>query len=123
MKVVANELGFRESLGHQHGRPAMAATDVRDLCSRLELLHDAAGQSREPRGYKLVVIAGPEKAGHGAEHATGLIAPGDTATGLECGLNLGLVVEQCRHQVEAAHQVDGLSGIANTMACSGVIAN
>jgi hypothetical protein len=92
------------------GNALAISTVVRDLCSGLELLHDAAGQSREPRGYQLVVIAGPEKAGHRAEHAAGLIAPGDTAPGLEGGLNLGLVVEQCRHQVEPAHQVDRALG-------------
>lgn len=110
MEVVTDELGFGKSLGHHDGRPAVAAADVRDLCARLELLHHTTRQSGKPRGHEVVVIAGPEEAGHRAEHAAGLIAPGDTTTGLECGLNLRLVLKHRRHQIEAAHQVDRAVG-------------
>src|SRR6266566_193597 len=106
MEVVADELGFGESLGHHHGRPAVAATNVCDSCPRLELLDDAT-QGWKPCGHEMIFIAGPEKAGHRAEHAAGLITPGDTTTRLECSLNLRLVVKHCRHQIETAHQVDG----------------
>ncbi len=35
-------------------------------------------------GNKVVVVARAEEAGNSAEHASGLIAPGDPATGAEC---------------------------------------
>src|SRR5882724_10962674 len=101
MEIVADKLGFGERLGHLDGRPAMAATDVCDLCSGFELLQHAAGQGGKPCGYEVVVIAGPEKARDRAEHAAGLIAPGNAATRLESSLDLGLVVEHGRHQIEA----------------------
>ena len=52
------------------------------------------------------MVARPEETRDRAEHAAGLVAPGDAAAGLERRLHLGLIVEQRRHQVEAAHHVD-----------------
>ena len=53
------------------------------------------------------MIARAEKTGDGTEHTAGPITPSHAATRLEGGLDLGLIVEHRRHEIEAAHQVDG----------------
>src|SRR4051794_26267117 len=40
MKVVADELRLGEGLGHQHGRPAVAAPYVGDFGTTLQLIDD-----------------------------------------------------------------------------------
>jgi hypothetical protein len=84
----------------------VAAADVGNAGPALQLIHDAL-ERRQPRGDEIVVVARAEEAGHGTEHTAGLVTPGHTTTRLEGGLNLGLIVEHCRHQIEAPHQVDG----------------
>ena len=49
MEVVADEVRLRERLGHQHGRPAVAAADIGHLGAALSFVDDAIerGQPRD----------------------------------------------------------------------------
>ena len=83
----------------------MAASDIGHLGAAVQLVDDAIERG-EPRTDQIVVVAGAEEARHRAEHAAGLLAPGDAPAGPERLLDLWLVVEHRRHQVEAAQHVD-----------------
>src|SRR5207237_10519089 len=60
MEIVTNELRIGEGLGHQHGRPAMAAPDIGDFGTTLQFFDDA-GERRKPIVHQIVVVAGTEK--------------------------------------------------------------
>src|SRR5215510_9613576 len=84
----------------------MPAPDIGYLRAPFELL-DNPGKGREPLADEMIVITRPEEARDGAKHAASLIAPRDTTTLLEGNLDLGLIIQQGRHYIEAAHHVDG----------------
>ena len=84
----------------------MPAPDIGYLRAPFELL-DNPGKGREPLADEMIVITRPEEASDGAKHAVSLIAPRDTTTLLEGNLDLGLIIQQGRHYIEAAHHVDG----------------
>src|SRR5262245_48929943 len=84
----------------------MATPDICNLGTAFEFAHYTI-EGRQPFLHKVVVVAGPEEAGHSAEHAAGLIAPGNATARLESRLDLVLIVQHRRHEVEAAHHIDG----------------
>ena len=104
MEVDSDELRLRERRRHDDGRGAVAAADVGDLRSALQLLHHAV-QSRQPSGEEVRPIARPEEALDAAEQAVATIAPADAFAGAEGLLETRLVGEHRRERVEAAGHV------------------
>ena len=88
VEVVADELRLRERLGHQDGRPAVSAADVGHARAGFELRHHPVERG-QPLRDEIVVVARPEKAGDRAEHAAGLVAPGDAEPALNAVWTLG----------------------------------
>ena len=78
VEVVADELGIGERLRHQDRRQAVPAADIGDLRARLQLVGNAV-ERRKPLLHERIHVARPEQPRHGAEHAAGLVAPGDAA--------------------------------------------
>src|SRR6476659_3321992 len=71
----------------------VTAADIRNLCSPLELFHNAI-ERRQPIGYKVGHVSGPKELLRAAEQALAVITPGDTFASLERLRNLRLVRKQ-----------------------------
>lgn len=96
----------------------MTASDISDATATFKL-GDHPVESRQPFADDVVLVAGPEEPGDGAEHAGALIAPCHTTAVLESGLDFFKVgMDRC-HTAERANHVDRLSSTAKTIACSG----
>ena len=77
----------------------MATPDIGDFGTTLQLF-DNTVQRGEPIAHQVIVIAGTEKAPHGAEEAALVIAPRRAPAGLEHCLDLILAFDHPLHQVK-----------------------
>src|SRR5512145_1786978 len=104
MKVIANEGGIRERLGHHHSGEAVTTTNIRDGCAVLEL-RDNAIQRREPGVHETVVITGTEETSCGAKEALRLLTPADTLARTEGRLQQRLILHHRHRDVESTLQI------------------
>src|ERR1700730_10335420 len=92
MIVVADEFRIGEGLRHQNGGSAMAAPDIRNAATLLQLRHDTI-QRRQPFVDKVMIVGGAEDALGTAEQAAIVFVPGQRPIRLERADNLRHIME------------------------------
>ena len=83
MVIETRELGVRVGLGHEEGAGPVAAADVGDRCTLLELCHHAVERG-QPRTDQVVIVAGTKESLGAAEQAAVLLVPAKALAALEC---------------------------------------
>ena len=109
VEVEADEAALRIGLGHQQGRKADAAADVRHRRATLQPRLDPV-QRGDPGLHDVVDIAGPEELAGRAEQAAGMIAPAHAGAVAEALLDLGLSLDHRRDQLKGAGEIDRAVG-------------
>src|SRR6516162_6861506 len=104
--VKAKELRFWEGFSHQHGGGTLAAPNIGDAGTGLELsLH--AVQGRNPRTDKVCCIAWPEEFLAAMKHIFIMLIPPHACLGSEGLGNPGNCGQRAEGQLEGAGEISG----------------
>src|SRR5579859_7427492 len=106
MIVKAKELRFWEGFGHQHGGRTLAAPNIGDARSGLELSLNAV-QGRNPRTNKVCCIARSEEFLAAMKHIFIMLIPTHAGAGSEGLGNPGNSGQRAEGQLEGAGKICG----------------
>src|SRR5215470_14829903 len=104
--VIAKELRFWKGFSHQHGGRTLAAPNIGDARSGLELSLDAV-QGRNPRTDKVCCIAWPEEFLAAMKHIFIMLIPTHPCAGSEGLGNPGNCSQRAEGQLEGSGKISG----------------